>query len=73
MPEQNNLACSIALSVSEKTKGAKIHIVDDYLWATIESFYSPLGNAKSVFERLLKALLVASENVKDELINKKQI
>ncbi len=56
-----------ALTATAETKVAKVFPVRDYVWATIELFCSPPENAKSVFNRSMRAMRAAVNTFVEEM------
>lgn len=65
--EECDEAQKAALKVTKETKVAKVFIVRDNVWATIEAFYETADSFAAVFHRSLGAVRAAARSFAEEM------
>jgi hypothetical protein len=65
--EESKEAKEAALKVNKEIKAAKVFIVRDHVWATIEAFYETADSFTAVFQRSLGALRAAARSFAEEM------
>lgn len=58
--DERRKAQDVALKATIQTKVAKVYVIRNHVWATIETFYDTLDHLKPVFRRNLSALLAGA-------------
>ncbi|MFN6052958.1 MAG: T3SS (YopN, CesT) and YbjN peptide-binding chaperone 1 [Gemmataceae bacterium] len=66
-PDEEEKSSQFIMDINAEMKVVKLYQLADKLWAAVEMFCDPIENSKSVFQRCLRVLQLASNRFMDKM------